>query len=150
MNLYYGYLDRTPVTDPNDPSRVTHYAIVPVSIARLTEDEVSTPSSSEKAMIDTGATSSAIHPSLADDLGLRQVGHEYGDDSREPVSLYRVRVTISVIGGEWDLYVIGREYDHPQLFRVIVGTDVLKNCGFTFNGPGGRGRFGLTYFPPAG
>lgn len=32
-------------------------------------------------MIDTGATSSAIHLSLADDLGLRQVGQEFGDDS---------------------------------------------------------------------
>ncbi len=148
MNPYFGYLDRMPVTDPSDPSRVTHYAIVPVTIAGLTEDEVSTLPSSENAMIDTGATSSAIHPSLADDLGLRQVGHESGDDSREPVLLYRVRVTISAIGAEWGLYVIGREYDHPQLFRVIIGTDILKDCGFTFNGPGGRGRFGLTYFPP--
>lgn len=150
MNPHFGYLDRTSVTDPSDPSRVTHYAIVPVTIAGLTEDEVSTPPSSENAMIDTGATSSAIHPSLADDLGLRQVGHESGDDSREPVPLYRVRVTISVIGAEWGLYVIGREYDHPRLFRVIIGTDILKDCGFTFNGPGGRGRFGLTYFRPAG
>ncbi len=150
MNPYFGYLDRTPVTDPSDPSRVTHYAIVPVTIAGLPEDEVSTPPSSEKAMIDTGATSSAIHLSLSDDLGLRQVGHEYGGDSREPVSLYRVRVTISVIGAEWSLYVIGREYNHPQLFRVIIGTDILKDCGFTFNGPGDRGRFGLTYFPPVG
>ncbi len=57
---------------------------------------------------------------LADALGLRQVGQESGDDSREPFPLYRVRVTISVIGGEWGLYVIGREYDHPQLFRVIT------------------------------
>jgi predicted aspartyl protease len=150
MNPYYEDLDRTPVTDPSDPSRVTHYAIVPVTIAGLTEDEVSIPPSSEKAMIDTGATSSAIHPSLADDLGLRQVGHEFGNDSREPASLYRVRVTISVIGGEWDLYVIGREYDPHHLFRVIIGTDILKDCGFTFNGPGGRGRFGLAYFPSAG
>lgn len=150
MNPHYGYLDRTRVTDTNDPSRVTHYAMIPVTIAGLTEDEVWTHPSSEQAMIDTGATSSAIHPSLADALSLRQVGHESGDDSRDRVPLYRVRVTISVIGGVWEnLNVIGREYDHPELFRVIIGTDILKDCGFTFNGPGGRGRFGLTYFPPA-
>ena len=56
----------------------------------------------------------------------------------------------SVFLSHANLNVIGREYDHPELFRVIIGTDILKDCGFTFNDPGGRGRFGLTYFPPAG
>jgi predicted aspartyl protease len=123
---------------------VTDYAIIPVTIEGLTGYEVSTAARDEKAMIDTGATSSAVHPSLADDLGLRSLGSERSDDSREPAPLYRVRITIGVIGVAWDLYVIGREYDTPQLHRVIIGTDILKDCGLTFNGPD-RGRFCLAY-----
>ncbi len=149
MEPYIGNLDRSAVQDLADPSRVTHYAIVPVTVAGFAKDGVLTPPSSEKAMIDTGATSSAVHPSLAGELGLQQVGNESGDDSDESVLLYRMRVTIPKIGGEWDLYVIGREYGHPQLFRVIIGTDILKDCAFTFNGPKGRGTFGLMYFPPS-
>jgi hypothetical protein len=43
MNPYYGNLDQTPVTDPDDSSRVSHYAIVPVTIAGLTEDKMPAP-----------------------------------------------------------------------------------------------------------
>lgn len=161
--IHHGTLDRSLVTDPTDPSRVTHYAIVPVTIERLTLGitgyEVDSPALSEDALIDTGATSSAVHPSLADDLDLEMAGSEEDDGSPERTSLSRVRITIGVIGGGWDLFVIERGYHIPQpgevqsqdtgkpaqLFRVLIGTDILKDCALTYNAP--RGKFALAYLP---
>ncbi len=158
-------LDRSPVTDPTDPDRVTNYALVPVTIARLTpvnadgtEYEVSGPTLDEYALIDTGATSSAVHPSLADALDLEMAGSEGDIGSPERTSVTRVRITIAVIGAYWELFVIERPYDLPQpsevqsqdtdepaqLARVLIGTDILKDCALTYNGPD-RGRFCLVY-----
>ena len=142
MTLYRGRLDQTGVLDLTDLSKVigtTGYAILPVSVEGLTGDKALSPSRSEDAMIDTGATTTAVHPSLARELDLEQVGRELGGDAQEDhlmyVPLYRVRITISVIEGEWDLPAMGRDYPYPHLFRIIIGNDILKSCRFTFDGP---------------
>jgi len=142
VTSYNGRLDQTGILDPTDPSKVigtTGYAILPVTVEGLTGDKVSSTSRSEDAMIDTGATTTAVHPSLARDLDLEQVGRELGGDAEEDhptyVPLYRVRITISAIEGEWDLLALGRDYPYPHLFRVIIGNDILKSCRFTFDGP---------------
>lgn len=55
-------------------------------------------------------------------------------------------VTCSVIGAEWELYVVSRECDHPPFFRQNRNRHP-QGLRLTLNGPRRRGRFGLTYFP---
>ena len=58
---FTGNLDKTPI-DANDSSRVTGYAIIDVIVGPVPEDEqvASANPMSVRAMIDTGATTSAV------------------------------------------------------------------------------------------
>ncbi len=121
-------------------------AIVPaVSIAGVTADGTWSPSRSVKALIDTGATTSAIHPSLAADLGdLMKVGREEGGDANAPdgrveATLYELRVAITGPDGsgfEWrQVYAIERPYEQPEnIGYFLIGCDILGTCRFTYDG----------------
>jgi hypothetical protein len=106
-------------------------------------------------MIDTGSTSTAVHPSLVRDLDLQQEGREEGSGS-EPeessvrwVPLYHVRITINRLEAvtSWDPFAIESEYDYPKLFRVIIGRDIFNSCRFTFDVPADRFTLELASAP---
>jgi hypothetical protein len=144
VTSYCGRLDQTGVIDLSDPSNVigtAGYAIVPITIEGLAIDEGWSPSKSEYAMLDTGSTTTVIHPSLINDLKLKQVGQELGGDAETEhivsVPLYQARITINAIKGGWSLLAMGRSYPYPHLFRVIIGNDILRFCRFALDGPAG-------------
>jgi hypothetical protein len=105
-------------------------------------------------MIDTGATITTVHPSVADELRLTRRGSERDamGSQEEPAALYPVRMTM--IGARWDLLVAGRRYDPDpdrdrevaKLFKVTIGTDILQSCRFTYNDP--PDRFTLEFHRP--
>jgi hypothetical protein len=149
VELYSGELTVFPVVDLHDDSRtlgVASLAIVPaVAIAGMTASGTWSPSQSVKALIDTGATASAIHPSLAVKLGdLMKVGKELGGDTNAPGgqaehTLYELRVTITGPGGlrfEWrPVYAIERPYEEPEkVGYFLIGCDILRSCRFTYDG----------------
>lgn len=149
VELYAGELTVFPVVDWRDASKtlgVAPLAIVPaVAIAGLTASGTWSPSQTVKALIDTGATTSAIHPSLAADLGdLMRVGREKGGDTNAPdgqaeAPLYELRVTITGPDGsevEWHpVYAIERPYEQPEeMGKFLIGCDILGTCRFTYDG----------------
>lgn len=97
------------------------------------------------AAIDTGATTTALHPSLATRLTLKKVSHELGSEPREPangtpepprhVGLYEVRISLAEEDW-WELPVMIRDYDYGDFFQVLIGLDILRDCRFTYDAPG--------------
>jgi hypothetical protein len=149
VRLYAGELTVFPVVDRHDKSRilgVASLAIVPaVEIAGMTASGTWGPTQIVKALIDTGATTSAIHPSLAANFGdLMKVGREEGCDTNAPDghaedTLYELRVTITGPGGsgfEWrPVYAIERPYEQPEeMGYFLIGCDILRACRFTYDG----------------
>ena len=149
MELYAGELTVFPVVDQHDNSRilgVAPLAIIPaIEIAGVTAGGTWSPTQNVKALIDTGATTSAIHPSLAANLGdLMKVGREQGGDTNAPNghaehTLYELRVTITGPGGsgfEWrPVYAIERPYEEPEKVGCfLIGCDILRDCRFTYDG----------------
>ncbi len=145
MTTYRDELDQTPLYGG---AGAYGYAIVDVTIQGVTEDgKLTGPVATERALIDTGSTDTTIHPDLVTDLSLRQVGISVGEDAmtdkREPVPNYRICLTIPKLEAQWgesgDLYAPERAPDlyAPPPFRVIIGTDILQTCRFTYNNPPG-------------
>jgi|HubBroStandDraft_3_1064219.scaffolds.fasta_scaffold04439_5 hypothetical protein len=148
MSQYRDRLDLTPIPSATtgEETGTYGYAIVPVTIQGLIGGEVSGPSRIEKALMDTGATDSAIHPALIRDLALRQLdlgqgpvsalGADVMTEQTKPEPVYHVRLTIADIG-EWDPYVNRRDFPERfcRLFRVIIGTDILQACRFRVQRP---------------
>jgi hypothetical protein len=149
VELYAGELTVFPVVDRHDDSRILAVASLPivpaVAIAGMTASGIWSPSQSVKALIDTGATTSAIHPSLAAKLGdLMKVGKEIGGDTNAPDgqaenTLYELRVTITGPDGsecEWcPVYTIERPYEEPEkVGYFLLGCDILGSCRFTYDG----------------
>lgn len=64
----------------------------------------------------------------------------------KPAPLYLARIT--VLGRRADLRMVDRGDFDPvsaELFKVIIGTDMLQVCRFTYNDP--PGKFTLEYQP---
>jgi hypothetical protein len=131
------------------------YAIVPVTVQGVTDDgKPSGPVVSERAVIDTGSTDTTIDPGVIMDLSLTQVGITTAQDGltdkREVAPVYRICLTIPQLERQWgdqgDLYAPARTVDlpmpegapyKPPSFRVLIGTDLLQSCRFTYNDPPG-------------
>jgi hypothetical protein len=145
MTTYRDKIDQTPLYGGTG---TWGYAIVDVTIQGVTEDgKLMGSVATERALIDTGSTDTTIHPDLVTDLTLRPVGTAVGEDAmtgeHEPVPNYRICLTIPRLEAQWgeagDLYAPERA---PNLhgappFRVIIGTDILQTCRFTYNDPPG-------------
>ena len=138
-----------------EPSSVTYlYAILDdVTVQARSQDGGGYgPVWSGKAMIDTGATITTVHPSVADELGLAPRGSERdaAGSQGEPAALYLVRMTM--VGASCDLLALGRRYDPDRdrevtkLFKVTIGIDRLQSFRFTYNDP--PGRFTLEFHRP--
>jgi hypothetical protein len=127
------------VLDPRTGEVMGRYlfAILDVTFQGLTPDgEVSGPSMTERALIDTGASTSAVHPSLVRDLDLQATGRERTARKDQPNPLYQAHIAIARIDAEWTLPVVDRgDFGYGNLFRVIIGTDILQECRFVYNDP---------------
>lgn len=155
-DLTSGYIE-----DPQTGERLGRYlyAILPgVMLQGVTEDgEVYGSSWSGKAMIDTGANTSAVYSPLIQELHLLPGGslidvtgsQSQGDAAEcqtKPAPLYLARIT--VLGRGADLRMVDRGDFDPvlaELFKVIIGTDILQDYRFTYNDP--PGKFSLEYQP---
>ena len=140
------------IVDPKTGERLGRflYAILPtVTVQGVTEDgEVFGSPWSGKAMIDTGANTSAIYSPPIQDLHLLSSGSQSDVTGCQTKSapLYLARITI--LGRRTDLRMVDRADFDPvlaELFKVIIGTDILKACRFTYNDP--PGKFTLEYHP---
>lgn len=147
-----GPLRKLNVKDARDESVAisqTRLAVLTVTVQRVTEDGIASGAPLQReALIDTGATTSAVDPGLRTALDLEQSeysergsGGMPGEEETQLRPLYRVRITL----GEkaWDVPVIERKVgDH-----VVIGCDILQHCRFTYDGlDGGDGSFTL-YMP---
>lgn len=134
------------IEDPQTGERLGSYlyAILPcVTLQGVTEDgEVYGSSWSGKAMIDTGANTSAVYSSLVQELHLLSRG------SLIDVTGSQSQSDATVLGRGTDLRMVDRGDFDPvlaELFEVIIGTDILKDYRFTYNDP--PGKFSLEYQP---
>jgi hypothetical protein len=149
VELYAGELTVFPIVDRRDSSRilgVASLAIVPaVGITGMTASGIWSKTQNVKALIDTGATTSAISPSLAASLGdLKKVGEEEGGDVNAPdgqakYALYELRVKItgpSGAGFEWHpVYAIERPFEQAEeMGHLLIGCDILRDCRFFYDG----------------
>jgi len=140
-------LDKTRI-DKNDPSRVTRYAIIPIIVNSAPSDGgvPSKYSKQVKAMIDTGATGSAVSGILASELHLEVVGSEIGigmDGKPGPVPLYLGHITVPDLSCHWNRQILMQTGGGQGVFDVIIGNDILQSCVFTVYGP--NDRFTLRY-----
>jgi gag-polyprotein putative aspartyl protease len=131
-------LDKTGI-DPTNPLRVTRYALIPVIVRVILENGRVSPDEFREctAMIDTGATTSAVTKSLAEDLGLRVGGKEVGLGIAEAPTertLYRAHVDLPDLGNAWDAAFIETEAGQG-IFDVIIGNDILSAYIFNVDGP---------------
>lgn len=127
----------------------TRLAVLTVTVQRVTEDGiVSGDLLQREALIDTGATTSAVDSGLRAALDLEQSdysergsGGAPGEEESQLRPLYWLRITIGK--QEWDVPVIERTTGAD----VIVGCDILQRYRFTYDGlDGDDGSFDL-YLP---
>jgi hypothetical protein len=96
-----------------------------------------------RALIDTGADLTAIHPQILEQFGgrpagsarIRRPGQSLG---YQAVSLFEIQLSIGGVtpGVPWiPTRVVGVEPATPTVLAMI-GRDVLKHCTLYYNGPG--------------
>jgi Aspartyl protease len=98
------------------------------------------------AMIDTGATGSAVSKDLAEELHLEVIGPEIGigmDGKPGPVPLRLGHITVPDLSCHWNRQILMQTGASQGLYDVIIGNDILQSCIFTVDGP--AGRFTLRY-----
>ena len=131
-DLTSGYIE-----DPQTDERLGGYlyAILPgVMLQGVTEKdgEVYGSSWSGKAMIDTGANTSAAYSPLVKEL------HFLPRGSQIDVTGSQSQGDATVLGRRSDLRMVDRGDFDPvaaELFKVIIGTDILQVCRFTYRPP---------------
>lgn len=150
MILYRGELTKAETVDADGETIAPYgFAILPVTVQRVSEAGiVSGRLATVGALIDTGASNTAVHPDLLKELGLvpsdrREFGQGGLPEEQEAkyVPLYRARILIGDTGVGWDPYVVVRQWDlrvavRRQSYQVLIGADILLTCRFTYHGPG--------------
>jgi len=97
------------------------------------------------AMIDTGASISAIEDSVARSIGLVRTGATYiagvGGASQRPI--YSASIFVSPPSGvRYDpIQIAGVTFGSPQ-FSMLIGRDILSDLALSYAGK--QGRFSLT------
>ena len=141
-NEFTGDLDRTPIYG-EDSSRVTGYAIIDAIVSPALDGQRASSgrSANVRALIDTGATTSAVDKTVAADLGLPVIGHEtgIGMEGREiRIPLYHARVELPDLRRSWDTAILMETGAGQGLHDVVLGNDVLQSCVFILDGPAGK------------
>lgn len=137
---YSDNLDRTPI-DQNNPTRVTRYALIPATVAVIRDGRpIPSTASSVKAMIDTGASDSAVSRALACDMKLAEAGTDTGmgmEGAAVERQLYRAHLELKSPRIAWDAAFFETAAGQG-LFDIIIGNDLLANLTFFVDGPAGR------------
>ena len=108
----------------------TGYAIITINIASGGSPE-SQKFNGKKAVIDTGATNSAIDQELINELGLAQMGAHDGrafDRIIPDVPHYAGRIEIPELSWGWDLKTIHPTNGIPEFYDAVIGNDILGSC----------------------
>ena len=126
----------------------TGYAIITINIASGGSPE-SQRFNGKRAVIDTGATNSAIDKELINELGLAQTGAHDGrafDRIIPDVPYYAGRIEIPELSWGWDLTTIHPTNGVPGFYDTIIGNDILGSCTLMIVGP--TNRFTLIHGKP--
>ena len=121
--------------------RVACLPVVPVTVTGLAKDGSWIDPVNERALIDTGADTTHIEKSFADDLDLKVAEEAWDGDGaqRRRVPAYRITLTITGPGGDsqdWTVTAPIREIQsgYAQSFRILIGANVLADCRLTCDG----------------
>ena len=104
------------------------------------------PSATGLALVDTGATLTAVHEPLLKGLGLNPVGVVTSGTAAGPIqqSLYFARLVFPVLGWTIDQQVTGVDLtgqavqtNPPQPIVALLGRNLLQNAVLIWNGPAG-------------
>jgi hypothetical protein len=117
-----------------------------VSIAAITADGTQMDPHEDGAIIDTGAESCCVSPTMFKKLSggvelTRNIAHVFGESANEKT----IRATVSWMPG----VEFTRDFsllEHLEPYGVLIGRDVLKDCHFYLDQ--GAGQFWL-YAPDA-
>jgi hypothetical protein len=118
----------------------TGYAIITINIASGNSPE-SQRFNEKKAVIDTGATNSAIDKKLIKELGLAQMGAHDGrafDRIIPDLPHYAGRIEIPELSWGWDLKTIHPTNGIPGFYDAVIGNDILGSCTLMVVGPAKR------------
>ena len=113
----------------------TGYAIITINIVSGGSPESQR---FKKAVIDTGATNSAIDKELINELGLAQMGAHDGrafDRIIPDVPHYAGRIEIPELFWGWDLKTIHPTNGIPGFYDAVIGNDILGSCTLMVVGP---------------
>lgn len=127
---------------------VTGYAIITVDLASGSSPE-SRRAYGKKALIDTGATNSAIDKDLIGQLGLVETCRKDSYAFNEVISdvpYYKGRIVIPKFSWAWDLTTIAPTMGSSGNYDAVIGNDILGSCTLVVVGP--ENRFTLTHSTP--
>jgi hypothetical protein len=96
------------------------------------------------ALIDTGSSVTSIDESVAAKLGLKPIGQPVSiEDSGGPMTARRYSVAAALSECGSGLWTMTSAKLAPMEIIALVGTDVLVDCVFVFDGP--HGAFTLSF-----
>lgn len=128
-NLIVGTIDNT-----------TGYAIITVNLAASSAPDAKI-LDGKRALIDTGATNSAIDVNLIAELGLEQKSTQDSyafDRVIHDVPFYAGRIVIPELSWAWDLRSIAPVMGNTGNYDAIIGNDILASCTLMMTGPANK------------
>jgi hypothetical protein len=114
--------------------------LLPISIRGRQEDgEPSTDAFEGMALVDTGASSSAVSPAVAEALNLRVIRHQ--KDQRNEICL--VHPVCFTFENRFTLHVEATTYTLAPYIVALIGRDVLRMCVLVYDGSAGSATLEL-------
>jgi hypothetical protein len=124
-----------------DRERLSQWGpLLPISIRGRQEDgEPSSESFDGMALVDTGASSSAVSPAVAEALNLRVIRQQ--KDQRNEVCL--VHPVCFTFENRLTLHVEATTYTLAPYIVALIGRDVLRMCVLVYDGSAGSATLEL-------
>lgn len=114
--------------------------LVPISIrGRLEDGQPTTESFEGMALVDTGASSSAVSPAVAEALNLRVI-RQQKDQRNEVCPVHPVSFTFE---DRFTLHVEATTYTLAPYIVALLGRDVLRMCVLVYDGSAGSATLEL-------
>lgn len=115
--------------------------LLPVTIhGRCEDDELSTEAFCGMALVDTGASSSAVSPDVAAALNLRVIRHQR-DQRNEVCLVHPVSFTFE---NRFTLRLEATTYTLAPYIVALIGRDVLRMCVLVYDGSAGSATLELS------